>query len=226
MICLLLMSISFSQSKRDTTFVKKEFFVKGIIDKNLSNYQLKVENVDLLVNNEYYYTIYNFILLDTLKSDTLSVSSMEQIQGLENETYEFTDINFDGYNDLKILWGYSANGLNYYYRILLFNKSAYKFEYNEVLSEIIGTNCEIDSVKKEISFNTLSFVGGRPDSYSAIYKFKNNKLIMVSEYNFYFIDSTDTGTGKDLYREIIRGLKDSSLVIIKDEIIKYNYGEE
>jgi hypothetical protein len=225
-IILILFDFSFSQNKKDTTFVKNEFFVKGIITEDLLNYQIKVENVDLKVNSEYYYTIYNFIILDTLNSDTLSISSMEKYQNLEDEEYELTDINFDGYNDLKILHDYSANGLNYNYKILLFNKSNYKFEYNEEVSELIGTNCEIDSVKKEISINSLTFDGGRPDSYSAVYKFYDNVLIMVRENRFYFIDSTDTETGKDLYREIIKARKDSSLVIIKDEIIKYNYGEE
>jgi hypothetical protein len=58
------------------------------------------------------------------------------------------------------------------------------------------------------------------------YKFQGNDLILVEEYGFYFIDSTDAETGKDLYREFSRVRKDSSLVTIKDEIIKYNYGEE
>ncbi len=102
-IWIILFCVSFSQSKNDTSLIKQEFFVKGIINKNLSNYQLKVQNIDLYVNNDYRYTLYNFIILDTLKSDTLSISSMEKINGLVKEIYNLTDINFDGYNDLKVL---------------------------------------------------------------------------------------------------------------------------
>ncbi len=87
-------------------------------------------------------------------------------------------------------------------------------------------NCTIDTVKEQIFSYRSSFSGGRPSSFSETYKFINNKLVLINETGFYFIDSTDAETGKDLYRDYEKVRKDTSLVYKKDNIIKYNYGEK
>jgi len=87
----------------------------------------------------------------------------------DKEDYNFEDINFDGYKDLLIYNFPSANGLNRFYSIFIYNPKTNELIYDENVSNLLGVNTEIDSVKKQVT--TYSDNPRFGESESATYKY-------------------------------------------------------
>jgi hypothetical protein len=80
-----------------------------------------------------------------------SLSSFQQKYGGGDSDIEFIDYNFDGYIDIGMYSGCSANGMNKRFDIFLFDRMKETFLYSKEFSKILsGTYYEIDPTKREI----------------------------------------------------------------------------
>ena len=217
LITILLFNVNFSQTKNDTTFVREEVFVKGIINESLSSYQIKVVNDDEYIGPKYRRGYASIIILDTLKSDTLSISEFNwKTFNPDINEYELEDINFDGYNDLLVLRGYSADGMVNEYDIYIFNYQDKRFDYSDKITGTLGWNTMIDKDSKEI---TVGGASGMDWTYEwRTYKFLDGSLIQIREESQERLNSIDTISGERLYKWIKQVRKDGSLVVEKEII--------
>jgi hypothetical protein len=200
----------------DSTYNKEEVYVKGVINQSLSEYQLKILSVDIYVNGKYNSSISQFILLDTLISDTLSITSNPWlISGLDNPDFKLMDANFDGYNDLFVLTGYSANGMVEEYGIYLFNTINKHFEYDRNLSNEIGFNTMIDKETEEI---TAGGADGFMNFQWRTFKYINGKLLMIHVETQERLDSLDSKTNIPLYRWYEQVRENNDLVTTREII--------
>jgi hypothetical protein len=217
-IIQVLSNISFCRVSYDTTFVNKEVLVNGTINESLKRYQVKIINVDIYINNnqEYEDSHSKIIILDTLKADTLSIGefSWKSFQK-ESDKYQLTDINFDGFNDLLVLTGYSANGINEEYEIYFFNKINNHFEYNDYLTWEIGFNTSINKEAKEI---TTGGADGWWNYEWRTYKYLNEKLEMIHSESQERLDSLDLKTNDNLYKWTEQVRINNELITVKQII--------
>jgi hypothetical protein len=214
LITLILFNISLTQSKIDTTFVKNEFLVKGVINERLSKYQLKIISVDVFVNDGYEETFSQFILLDSLKSDTLSISSNRLfISYVEDSEFELKDINFDGDNDLFALQDFSPNGMNKEYSIYLFDNTKNDFQYNEYLTSEVGFNTEVDEEKQEIK---SGYVDAHGQYGWSIYKYLNGELVEIRSEDQELLAAPDSLTNSNRYVRTLQIRKDDEMITIKE----------
>ena len=173
-ICFLLFhTISFSQVLNDTTTTKTEVVLNGSINAELSNYQIIATLLEVRINYDdpdYYEEL---IIVDTLKSDTLSVCDFTKSFCYDINAYQVIDINFDGYKDLLIE---ISTGLNDEYLIYIFNPDSNQLLFDDELTDLVGFNTEVNTFSKTIS----TYVDSPPsESESATYKFNNGEWVKI-----------------------------------------------
>jgi len=96
-----------------------------------------------------------------------------QAMGWDCFDFQFVDLNFDGYLDLRILYNLSGNG-NATYASYLFDPISEKFIYNKVLSKMFILH--MDSESKEI---ITHFRSGACFADMKYYKVENNNFIVT-----------------------------------------------
>lgn len=216
LLTLFLSSNLLGQITIDTMVVNTEIIVPGIINSDLDNYTVKVLDETIYLNDEYEESNSNIIIVDTLNSDTLSNAELNCYCDVsEGAAYELIDVNFDGFNDLIFIDDYSANSINAFYQIYLFNNERKQFS-ESYLTEEIGTNLDVDTVLQEISTG-----GSDPQNWSFhyyTYKFYDNELYLIKEESLDRIDSIDVNTNKRLYKRVRKILQDGKLIVEKELI--------
>jgi len=86
---------------------------------------------------------------------------------------QLLDVNFDGYNDLRILYNTGATGNNWY-ATYLYNPQKSKFVYHDDLSMLCGLSLNKEK-KQIITYNRNGWCW----ELMEFFKFKNNKLHLI-----------------------------------------------
>jgi hypothetical protein len=126
--------------------------------------------------------------------------------------YLVTDMNFDGYPDIRIATSQGAHGgLGYSY--YLFNPKAKLFKYSDEFSNLCG-DIKFDKLSKTIIEEGDVWSGG-PHSWSNKYKLKENKLIQIETY-----DEQEWQNGDSSFNKIFKGkLVNGHMVVLEDTTI-------
>ena len=124
-------------------------------------------------------------------------------------SFEFIDINFDGYQDLKFFDFTSPNGQSHAYKYWLFNNETGKFIYNENYSyKLAGIDVCIDS---SINMIIVYFKSGDYAMGQDRYKVINNELILSEEEGIFY-DITKEAHFERLYRNV-----NGEMIIIREK---------
>ena len=144
----------------------------------------------------------------------LIYSSNQLVQTIEHNgeclDFELMDWNFDGYNDISVLFDAGATG-NTSYRVWFYNVKKQKFEINK---DFLEGNNFIDTVKKRIVHH---YREGSSFEFWGYYKYKNEKLILDHSKIVEFLSY-----GYDYWEKITRTkMKDNREIIVIDSVQIY-----
>jgi len=146
--------------------------------------------------------------------DTVQVIN-DFAEGLRRKDNEFAkelevvDVNFDGYADLKIYSGESANGMNTGYRFYVFQPDSGSFRFDEHLTEVLGCNPIIDTKEKIITTGGSNGCVGMCYSNDT-YKFIRGKLTLIEEEKQ---EWTDDNSGR--YVRTLEKLQNGIMKVVK-----------
>jgi hypothetical protein len=132
-------------------------------------------------------------------SSSFDFQSEEEYPGLS-----FIDANFDGYLDIKMYDGVSANGQNTAYNFYIFNPKTLKYIYDKPFSEKYGCNSYIDTSAKEI--HTSGIIGCAGNCYvNEVYRSINGQMVLVSRES---VDQDPNNPSQLIYskEELINGV--------------------
>jgi hypothetical protein len=126
---------------------------------------------------------------------------------------QFIDANFDGYTDLKI---FDNRGIttNVSYKFWIYNKNKKTFEFDEALTQLLGTNPNIDPRTK--TFRTGEVVGCVGMCYYwETYQFINGKPVLIEREQQKILNSGDKTNNRVVFVRILERLIDGKMTITK-----------
>jgi len=139
---------------------------------------------------------------------TIAEENYSMINDNVGPGFEFLDLNFDDFLDLKFFS--SPGSRNYYYDYWLFNPKTKKYIYNSKLSNI--ANLEVDTVKNQLY--SYYYTGFNEYEYE-VYKLNNNKpIILVKEIVYRDWDENFDKISPEDYTKEIYKRKNGKLVLI------------
>jgi hypothetical protein len=148
----------------------------------------------------------------TKTRQTIQVKDNEGAPCADCEFFWTTDINFDGYKDLKLInwWGVTGNTA---YHFWLYNPSTGKFDYHEKLSNL--SNPKVNTKTKTIHTFSRGGHAGMIHT-SGTYVYSNGKLIQTGSYS----QDWDKQSGRYKYVRMKR-IK-GKLIVTKKGTVKEN----
>lgn len=148
--------------------------VRDSVYKVVVNPQLPIYRLHLVAGQECFrLTVFKEGIPDTVQLLTDFAEPLIQWDDDITKELEAVDVNFDGYKDLQISDGH--NPQNIHYKFYLFMPDSGIFKYDEQLTDLIGSNPDIDPERKEIKTG-----GAFHFEYSSVtYKFRDSKLVLI-----------------------------------------------
>lgn len=71
--------------------------------------------------------------------------------GIEKKQFELMDLNFDGFDDIRIFAGYTMNGAQPYYDVYIWNDHEEKYEFNPSCWDVVGpTYIKCDEINRRL----------------------------------------------------------------------------
>jgi hypothetical protein len=196
-----------------------------ITDESIHQHRLVCDSIDTIVNGLKYpaicrvkawawgeYTTIYEVNVSMRTPKIANVQFSDTVDGFSAgwAKWLITDMNFDGYPDIRVASYVGMHG-DVGYSYYLFNPTTKIFSYNEELSELHG-EIKFDDISKTIIEEGLVWSGG-PHDWKNIYRVSENKLLQI-ENN----DEKEWQEGDSLYfmKTFRSKLVNGQMVVLED----------
>jgi tetratricopeptide (TPR) repeat protein len=195
---------------------RAQYIYKFKIRQDLPIISVKVQMENMPIEGDASYSLARRLIVskDGRVIQEIDVDNSECERALDTKTYlTAEDINFDGYQDLKLLCWWGATG-NEGFKYWLYDRKSGTFIYNSSFEGL--SNPTPNSETHEIC--THANMGSAGMQYSnECYKFIDDKLTLIRSVTQ---DGTVTRDGKTYFVKTTEELKNGEMIKVKEELIE------